>query len=313
MKAVEYDRYGGPEVLRLVDAPRPRPGQGELLVRVRAAALNPKDVMVRSGKFRVLSGSRFPKRVGFDWAGEIEEVGPGVTGVAPGSAWYGMLDGFQGGACAEYLVVRRDQAAPKPPSLGFPEAAAVPLAASTALQALRLVAKVKPGNRVLVNGASGGVGSFAIQIAKLSGAHVTATASAANLDLCRRLGADDALDYRAADPLSGGDRFDVVFDVFGNRSFGEARRALVKGGMFVSTVPAPRVFLATALTLLTRTRAAFVMVRARADSLERLAEYVDDGKLAPVVEHVFPLERIAEAEAQVGSKHNRGKVVVTIG
>jgi NADPH:quinone reductase-like Zn-dependent oxidoreductase len=313
MKIVEYDRYGGPEVLRLADVPRPSPGPGELLVRVRAAALNPKDVLVRAGKYRLLSGAKFPKRVCFDWAGEVEEVGPGVTGVAPGSAWYGMLDGFQGGTCAEVLVVRRDASAPKPASLGFAEAAAIPLAGSTALQALRLVAKVREGHRVLVNGASGGVGSYAIQIAKLSGAHVTTTSSAANLELCRKLGADAPLDYRAADPLAGGERFDVVFDVFGNRSFGEARRALARGGMYVTTVPSGRVFLDTARTLLTRTRAAVVFVRARSDSLERLAEYVEGGKLVPVVEHVFPLERIAEAEAQAGSKHNRGKVVVTIG
>lgn len=265
------------------------------------------------GKFRLLSGRRFPRRVGFDWAGEIAEVGPGVSGVEPGSAWYGMLGGFQGGACAEYLVVRPGDSAPKPASLDFERAAAVPLAASTALQALRDVAGVRSGMRVLVNGASGGVGAFAIQVAKVLGAHVTTTSSAANLELCRSLGAEVALDYRAADPLAGPDRFDVVFDIFGNRSLAQARRALADRGVFVTTVPRLRIFLDTARTLLGRPRARMVSVRPRSADLRLIAALVDEGKLAPVVERVFPLERIVEADEQVGSKHTRGKVVVRIG
>lgn len=312
MRAVEYRRYGPASVLEVRDVPRPRPGRGELLVRVRAAALNPKDVLVRSGKFRLLTGSRFPKRVGFDWAGEVEEVGAGVSGVAPGSAWWGMLDGWYGGACAEYLAVRRGDCAPKPASLDFERAAAVPLAASTALQALRDVARLEPGMRVLLNGASGGVGVFAIQIAKLLGAHVTTTSSAANLDLCRRLGADAALDYRAVDALAAPHAYDVVLDLFGNRSFGEARRVLAHGGTYVTTVPKPRAFLDVARTLFGTPRARFVSVRPRAADLELIARHVDEGRISPVVEHVFPLDRIVDAEEQVGSKHTRGKVVVRI-
>jgi NADPH:quinone reductase-like Zn-dependent oxidoreductase len=312
MKAVEYDRYGPPGVLAIRDVPRPRPRPGELLVRVRAAALNPKDVLVRAGKYRLLSGRRFPKRVGFDWAGEVAEVGPGVTGVAPGAAYWGMLDGYQGGACAEVLAVPAAWGAPKPTSLDFERAAAVPLAASTALQALRDVAGVEAGMRVLVNGASGGVGVFAVQIARLLGARVTTTSSAANLELCRSLGAEAALDYRAEDPLVAGARFDVVFDVFGNRRFADARRALTPRGTYVTTVPKPHLFLAAARTLFTRPRARLVVVRPRAADLGLLARHVDEGRIVPVVEHVFPLERIAEAEEQVASKHTRGKVVVSI-
>ncbi|HEY6099262.1 MAG TPA: NAD(P)-dependent alcohol dehydrogenase, partial [Anaeromyxobacter sp.] len=306
MKAVEYDRYGPSSVLVVREVARPSPGPGELLVHVRAAALNPKDVLVRSGKLRLLAGRRFPKRAGFDWAGEIAEVGPGVEGVQAGSAWYGMLGGYQGGACAEYLVVRRGECAPKPASLGFEHAAAVPLAASTALQALRDVARLQPGMRVLVNGASGGVGVFAVQIARILGAHVTTTSSAGNLELCRRLGADVALDYRATDPLAGPDRFDVVLDVFGNRRLSEARSVLARRGVYVTTVPKPRVFADVALTLFTSPRARMVSVRPRARDLALVARHVDEGRLVPVVEHVFPLDRIAEAEEQAGSKHTRG-------
>ena len=313
MKAVEYDRYGPATVLALREAPRPIPGPGEFLVRVRAAALNPKDVIVRSGKFRFLSGRGFPRRVGFDWSGEIAEVGAEVTGVTIGAAYYGMLDGYQGGACAEYLAVRPAECAPKPSRLNHVQAAAAPLAASTALQALRDVARLEPGMRVLVNGASGGVGVFAIQIAKLLGAHVTSTSSAANLDLCRRLGADVALDYRAADPLAGPERFDVVFDVFGNRTLRETRRVLSARGVFVTTVPKPRALLDLALTRFSYPRARLVIVRPRARDLELIAGWLDEGKIVPVVEKVYPLDRVADAEAHVETKHTRGKVVVSIG
>jgi NADPH:quinone reductase-like Zn-dependent oxidoreductase len=313
MKAVEYDRYGSASVLEVRDVPRPSPGRGEILVRVRAAALNPKDIVVRSGRFRLLSGRRFPRRVGFDWAGEIAEVGPGVPGIPAGAAYYGMLGGYQGGACAEYLVARPQDCAPKPAAVDFEHAAAIPLAASTALQALRNVAHVEPGMRVLINGASGGVGVFAVQVAKILGAHVTTTSSAPNLELCRRLGADAAADYRAVDPLSGGDRFDVVFDVFGNRSLREARGVLTPRGVFVTTVPKRRVFVDVARTFLTSPKARLVVVSPSSRDLASIAEWVDRGRLVPVVEHVHPLDRIAEAEEQVASKHTRGKVVVRVG
>jgi NADPH:quinone reductase-like Zn-dependent oxidoreductase len=313
MKAIEYDRYGPTSVLVLRDVPLPVPRGGEVLVRVRAAALNPKDVVVRSGKFRLVSGRRFPKRVGFDWAGEIAAVGPGVTGVAVGAEYYGFLDGYQGGACAEYLVARLRECAPKPSRLDVVESAAVPLAASTALQALRDVGHVQRGARVLVHGASGGVGVFAIQIAKnVLGAHVTTTSGEANRSLCRRLGADVALDYRATDPLAGAERFDVVFDVFGNRRFADARAALGRRGVYVKTVPKPRDFLDVARTLVGFPRARLVVVRPRARDLSFVAQCIDEGRIVPVIEHVYPLERVADAAEHVQTKHTRGKVIVRV-
>ena len=312
MKAVEYDRYGPATVLAVRDVPRPIPGPGELLVRVRAAALNPKDVIVRSGKFRLLSGRGFPKRVGFDWSGEIAEVGAGVSGVAIGAAYYGMLDGYQGGACAEYVAVRPTDCAPKPVRLDHVQAAAAPLAASTALQALRDVARLEPGMRLLVNGASGGVGVFAVQIARLLGAHVTSTSSAANLELCRKLGAAVALDYRAYDPLVGPERFDVVFDVFGSRTLREARHVLAERGVFVKTVPKARDLFDVVRTRFSHPRAHLVIVRPRGRDLELVTRWLDEGTVVPVVDKVYPLDRIRDAEAHVESKHARGKVVVSI-
>jgi NADPH:quinone reductase-like Zn-dependent oxidoreductase len=313
VKAVEYDRYGSAEVLRLRDVPRPSPGRGEVLVRVRAAALNPKDVLVRSGKFKLLSGRRFPKRVGFDWAGEVQEVGPDVSSVAPGARWYGMLGGWQGGACAEYLAAAVAESAPMPAALDFEQAAALPLVGSTALQALRDVAGLAPGMRVLVNGGSGGVGSSAIQIARLLGAHVTATASGEGVELCRRLGADAVVDHLAQDALASPEPYDVVFDVFGNQRFSEVRRALTRRGVYVSTVPRRDVLLATVLTRFSTQRCRLVAVRPRARDLTVLSGWAEEGKLQPVVREVFALDRIVEAEAAVATKHTRGKILVRIG
>ena len=313
MKAVEYDRYGSAEVLRLRDVPRPAVRRGEVLVRVHAAALNPKDVLVRSGKFRLLSGRRFPKRVGFDWAGEVEEVGPDVESVAPGARWYGMLDGWQGGACAEYLAARVAESAPMPATLDYEQAAALPLVGSTALQALREVAGLAPGMRVLINGGSGGVGSIAIQVAHLLGGHVTATASGEGMELCRRLGADAVVDHRAHDALAAPEPYDVVFDVFGNLRFKEVRRALTHRGIYVSTVPRRDVLLATVLTRFASRRCRLVAVRPRANDLAALTAWVEAGKLEPVVREVFPLDRIGEAEAAAATKHTHGKIIVRIG
>lgn len=312
MKAALYDRYGGPEVLSVRDVAAPVPARGELLVRVRAAALNPKDVLVRAGKLRLFSGGRFPKRVGWDWAGEVVALGPGVSGARVGDALYGMIQAMRAGACAELAAVRATECAPKPGAISWEEAAAVPLAAQTALQALRDVGRLRPGQRVLVNGASGGVGSFAIQIAKLLGAEVTTTSSAANLSFCRELGADEALDYAEVDALAARARYDVVFDVFGNRRFAQARAALRPRGTYVSTVIRAHVFAAVARTAVGSRRARLVVVRSRRRDLEQLARWLDDGRLRPVLDSVFALDAIADAEARVGSKHARGKVVVRV-
>lgn len=313
MRAAVYDRYGPPSVLEVRDVPAPAPRRGEVLVRVRAAALNPKDLLVRAGKLRWASGRRFPKYVGYDWAGEAVAIGPGVTGVRAGDALYGMIQAMRGGACAEYAAVKAGECAPIPAGLDFERAAAIPLAAQTALQALRDLGRVGRGARVLVNGASGGVGVFAIQVAKALGARVTTTSSAPNLEQCRALGADEALDYAAVDALATGARYDVVFDVFGNRRFADARRALDAGGVYVSTVLRAHVFAAVLRTaVLARRRARLVVVRSNRADLERVARLVEGGEVRPVIDSVFPLADIAAASERLATKHARGKVVVRV-
>jgi NADPH:quinone reductase-like Zn-dependent oxidoreductase len=281
-------------------------------VRVRAAGLNPKDVLVRKGKYRLFTGGRFPRGVGYDWAGEVAEVGGSVSGIAAGDRLFGMLNGWDGATCAEYVAVRPAECAPMPAGLSFEEAAAIPLSAQTALQALRDLGAARAGQRVLAHGASGGVGVFALQIAKALGMHVTSTSSARNRELCRSLGADETLDYASDDPFAPGRAYDLVFDVFGNRRFALARPALAPGGRYVTTVPSRRIVLESLATLLSSRRARLVNVRSRSEDLRLLAGWVEQGRLRPVVERVYGLGEVAAAHAALETKRTRGKLVVRI-
>ena len=321
MKVVEYDRYGDPSVLVVRERPDPVARPGRVVVRVRAAALNPKDVLTRTGKLRWFAGRRFPKRVGYDWAGEIAELGRGVTGLAAGDAVFGMIQAWTAGACGERVEVLPDELARKPSGLDWEDAAALPLASLTALQALRDLGELVAGQRVLIHGASGGVGVHAVQIAKALGAHVTTLTSAAAVDLVRSLGADQPIDratWQATPPATaaaafGCSAFDVVFDVFGNRTFDEMRPLLTPRGTFVSTVPKLHVVLSRFRTAFTRPRARLVVVRSRRADLEWLADLVERGQLRAVVDRVLPLADIAEAQRYLATRRARGKVVLRVG
>lgn len=307
MKALRFAVHGGPEVLRVEEVPEPVPRQGEVLVRVRAAALNPKDVFLRAGRPRWLSrfGGPLPRGVGFDFAGERADGGGPV---------YGMLDGYRGGACAQWLAAPERWMAPRPERLDAVEAASLPLVALTALQALRDHGRLRPGGRVLVYGGSGGVGTAALQIARaLGAAEVTSVSSAANLELCRALGASVALDYRR-DPLPPqGERFDVVFDTMGKLPMGPWRRVLSRGGTLVSTVPTPATMLASGLTRLSSRRVRLVAVRPRRADLDQVTRWVTEGSLRPVLDSVFALDDAAEAFRRLESRRVRGKVVLRVG
>lgn len=312
MRAILYDRYGPPDVLTSRDLPTPTPRPGEVLLDVRAAALNPKDSFVRKGRFRFITGNRFPRQLGYDVAGVVRALGAGAAGLAPGDAVFGMVNGWAGGTVAEQICVPADELAPKPAGLSFEEAAALPLASLTALQALRDEGRLRSGQLVLLHGASGGVGSFAIQIARALGARVTTTSSARNLGHCKGLGADEAWDYALQDGLGRGTGWDVFFDVFGNRSFQRVRPALGPRGTYVTTVPGLRIALQQTLTLPLRKRARLVLVRSNRRDLDQLARWVDEGRLRPVIDRVFTLDQVAAAQAHIESKRARGKVVVRI-
>lgn len=312
MQVVEYDRYGGPEVLEVRDRPTPTPGAGEVLVRVHAAALNPKDVLVRAGKLRWLAGRRFPRRTGYDWAGEVAAVGAGVVDLAVGDRALGMIQAMAGGACGEYVVAARAELTRCPAALPWHEAAALPLAGLTALQALRDLGRLAAGQRLLINGASGGVGTLAVQIGKALGAHVTGVTSAGNRDHVAALGADDVLDHARDDLARPARPYDVVFDAFGNRSLAALAPALTRRGTYVTTVPSARAVVDHLRTRLGGRRSRLVVVRSRTADLDTLLALHARGALHAVIDRRYPLAAIADAHRHLGTRRARGKLVIDV-
>ena len=313
MKAVQFDGYGPPAVLTFRETERPGCGPAELLVRVRAAGVNPKDCLVRKGKFRWFTGRRFPMGLGHDFAGTVEAVGRSAGGFHAGDAVYGMTNGWRGRTYAEMVAVRASETALKPAALGFEEAVAVPLAAQTALQALRDIGRLTRGQRVLINGASGGVGTFAVQIARILGAHVTAVCSGRNLEMVRDLGAHRVIDYTRENPGRLSDPVDLFFDVFGNRRFPDLRPFLTPRGRYISTVPGFPVFKWGLLSRLTMgPRVDLVVVKSRARDLQTLASWIAARRLSPVVDRTYSLEAAAQAHAYLETKRARGKVVLRV-
>lgn len=334
MKSVVATTYGGPEVLRVVDAPPPVVAENQVLVRVAASSINPLDWHELRGTpyvVRMMRGLRAPKpsgqAMGSDVAGVVESVGPGVTRFAVGDEVFG----FGSGAWSELAVVGESGLVQKPAGLSMADAGGVGVAAITALQGLRrggVVAPLSwgPGDvepmrpRVLIIGASGGVGTFAVQIAKLLGAHVTAVTSTRNLELVARIGADDIIDYSTTEVTQGIARFDLIFELAGNRRLRDLARILTPTGSLVACgapkgewlapLAAPAK-LAVASLFSRRTYASFLAKRDTAD-LQALADWLGSGALRVVVDEVFPVDRIAEALAHGEAGHARGKVVVTV-
>ena len=312
MKAVFYRRYGGPEVLELGELPEPAIGDRQLLVKVRATSVNPADWKFRRGTPRIpfLPMPRIP---GLDVAGEIVRVGSTVTRFRAGEAVYAMLSPLAGGGCAEYAAVAERSAARAPQSLSLDEAAAVPVAALSALQLLRDLGRIVRDQAVLINGASGGVGSCAVQIARLRGAEVTAVCSARNREFVLALGAHHVIDYASEDFAAAPSRYDLIVDAVGTRSFRACRAALRPKGRYVSTLPAVSTLLGMTLGPLTGgKRAGLLMVRARGSDLEQLTAWIDAGRLRPRIDRRLPLSQTADAHALSEAGHVRGKIVITV-
>jgi NADPH:quinone reductase-like Zn-dependent oxidoreductase len=314
MKAAVINAFGDTDQIAIVDLPQPEPQPDEVLVRVKAAAVNPKDTFIRKGYLKKYTGADFPMLTGFDFAGEVAALGAEAEAPAVGAAVFGMLDGWEGKTCAEYLAVKAHQLAVMPADLSFEEAAALPLVSSTALQALRDQAGIIPGHAVCINGAAGGVGTAGVRIAKILGGEVTAIASAGNHDFLRGLGADSCVDYHAEDITATDRRFDIFFDVFGNQPFDNVKPILKPEGVWVSTVLQPHVFKSVEATKNSPgKKAQLVIVAARRDDLDQIREWVEAGRLKPIIHATYPLEGIRDAHAQQATKHTRGKLVIRIG
>jgi NADPH:quinone reductase-like Zn-dependent oxidoreductase len=316
MKAFIYEKYGPPQTLRMAEVDNPAPGAGEILVTVLAASVNPADWHVMRGKplfSRATMGLLRPKHkiLGVDIAGQVEAVGSGVARFKPGDEVYANLLDHGFGGFAEYASVPADVMSPKPASLSFEEAAAVPMAAVTALQGLRHHGEPQPGQRVLVNGATGGVGTFAVQIAKAYGPEVTAVTSTPNLDFVRSLGADHVVDYTTTDFARSGRRYDRILDTVGNRSVPDLRRALAAGGTAAVTglTTVPRLL---AVSLRGGKDIAQVQAHVTTRDLEVLSELIEAGKLRPQIDRRYPFAEIPAAIAYLEHGRARGKVVVAI-
>lgn len=312
MKVILYRHYGPPDVLEYVDIPRPIISTKKILVKVHATSVNPVDWKIRSGKNKI-PGFKFPKIPGSDISGEIVEVGKAVTRFKPGDFVYGMLFPFSGGACAEYAAIPEKNAAQKPKNISFLEAATVPIAGLAALQALRNHGKIQSGNRVLINGASGGVGSFAVQIAKVYGAEVTAVTSKRNMEFVKSLGADHVLDYSSDDFTKSRSNFNIIFDAVANRSFAECKSALSSRGAYITTLPS----LATIFQLFTTVifggkQVRLLNVWPRSADLDLLREWLEDGKIHPCIDRTFLLSQTSEAHAYSETGHARGKIVILV-
>jgi NADPH:quinone reductase-like Zn-dependent oxidoreductase len=319
MQAIVQDTYGTQEELTLRDIDRPAIGDGEVLVRVQAASIHLGDWILMTGSpfvMRLATGLRKPKnRVpGTDLAGVVEAVGKDIQRLRPGDEVFGWC----AGAFAEYARATEDQLIKKPANLTFDQAAAVGVSASTALQLLRDDAKVQPGRKVLINGASGGVGSFAVQIAKAFGAEVTGVCSTENVELVRSIGADHVIDYTREDFAVGTERYDVILDNVGNHSMARTRRALTPGGTLISNGGGHadgklgRTLRTLLVSMFVRQQAGPTVKTQNHDDLVALRDLVDAGSIAPVIAGTYPLTRTPEAIGHVAAGHARGTVVITI-
>ena len=323
MKAITYQRYGAPEVLEFQEVDEPVVHDDDVLVRVRAASANPRDWHFMRGLpafMRLQFGLRQPKNsgLGSDVAGQVEAVGRNVTRFRPGDEVY--ADVVQGGF-AEYTSVPEAFLALKPANLTFEQAAAVPLAALTALQGLRDRGRVRPGQQVLVVGAAGGVGSFAVQLAKWLGAEVTGVCSTRNLDLVRSLGADHVIDYTREDFTRGGRRYDLILQLAGTGSPADCRRALTPSGTLLLSSgesagrwigPGDRMIKAAVLSPFVGQRLGAFLAKQSREDLQAVRELIEQGKLSPVIDRTYPLRETPEAIRHLEQGHARGKIVITV-
>ena len=318
MKAIIYHKYGSPDILELKEVEKPTPKDNEVLIRVRAASVNPLDWHFMRGTpyiVRIMGGLLKPKdtRLGVDVAGWVESVGRNVTQFKPGEEVFGSCRG----AFAEYTCTSESALVIKPGNVTFEQAASVPVAAYTALQGLRDKGRIQSGQKVLINGASGGVGTFAVQIAKLFGAEVTAVCSTSKLDMVRLIGADKVIDYTKEDFTRNGKRYDLIIAANGYHSISDYRRSLSRNGIYVMTGGTgaqmfQALFWGPLMSITGSKRMGSMMTVARQKDLIFLKELIEAGKVKPVIDRLYPLSEVAQAIKYLEEGHAKGKVVITL-
>ncbi len=318
MKAMVFTEYGPPDVLKLQEVERPAPNEDQVLVKVHAASVVWADLAFVKGEpfmSRLASGLREPRHKipGMDMAGRVEAVGRKAKQFRPGDEVFGDLSRCGYGAFAEYVAVPEGELALKPANIPFEEAATLPQAALVALQGLRDKGQIQPGQKVLINGASGGNGTFAVQIAKSFGAEVTGVCSARNLDLVRSLGADQVIDYTQEDFTQGGQRYDLMFDIVGNRSVSDCMRALRPKGTYVACAFSPvALLLGPLISMLGSKKVVQLSHSPDVEDLAFVKELVEAGKVVPVIDKRYQLSEVGEALRNYEDGHAQGKVVITV-
>lgn len=295
------------------DMPLPSPGPEDVLIRVHAASVNPLDWKIRSGMAKILTGRTFPKILGSECAGEVAAVGTGATGFQKGDEVIGFPGIRRLGTFAEYVAVSRHKTFTKPKNISYEQASAIPIAGVTALQALRDLGRIKAGKNVLINGASGGVGHLAVQVAKVFGARVTAVCSGPNADFVKSLGADRVIDYAEEDFTKQRELYDIIFDAVTKRTFDECKRVLTRSGVYVNTLPAFSVLVNQYLPgFLSQKKAACAMVRPNSTDMEWMRARIEEDKIRIIIDSVYPLEEVRVAFACSETGRARGKIVLVI-
>ena len=318
MKAIVYTQYGPPDVLRFEEVPKPAPQDNEILIQLRAASVNPLDFHNMRGHVRMMSGLRSPKEtiLGCDIAGQVEAVGKDVTQFQPGDEVFGVT-GFGGRGFAEYVCAKQDKLALKPSNISFEEAAAVPIAGLTALQGLRDKGRIQPGQKVAIDGASGGVGTFAVQIAKAFGAEVTAVCSSSKLETARSIGADHVIDYTQEDFTRSGRVYDLILGANAHHPVFDYRRVLSPDGIFVGAGGPAKfqdilqsVLVAPFLSLFWRQKMRVFIAKINKKDLDVLKDLLASGKVVSVIDRSYPLSAAAEAMRYLEEGHARGKIIL---
>lgn len=312
MIAAVIDKYGGPDEFKLADIRQPLPGSGEVLIRVRYAAVNPVDWKQRMGNHRLILKASFPLVLGYDVAGEIAATGQDAKDFREGERVYARCDRRFGGAYAEYAATGAHTVARIPEGMEYREAAAVPLASVTALQALRDKAGLKKGDDLLIIGAAGGVGHFALQIGKALGARVIAVSSPAHEEMMRELKPEKLVDRTKENILEMKDRFDVVFDAAAIYNYLKCRHLLRRHGTYIHTKPRPKMLIHKLVSLFSRGRSATLLMKSKGSDLESVSEMIRSGTLRPFIDSEFPLEEIAAAHRKAQEYHTNGKIVIRI-